>query len=101
MAHTLDYANKPPNYKTYKKRAEKNFPNSKMISEEEFSELVKQECYYCGKKGTNGIDRVDNLQGYVLSNCVPCCKHYNYVKGDLSIKDFNIWKKRFIRKQTL
>ena len=32
-------------------------------------------------------------------NCVPCCKHCNYVKGDLSIGDFEIWTKRFVGKQ--
>jgi hypothetical protein len=101
MAHTLDYANKPPNYKAYKKRAEKNFPDSEMISENEFSILSEQECHYCGKEGPNGIDRVDNLKGYISENCVPCCKHCNYVKGDLSIEDFNTWKQRFIRKQSV
>jgi len=101
MPHTLEYANKPPNYKSYKKRAEKNFPNEKMISEKEFNLLVEKDCYYCGEKGPNGIDRVDNLKGYIKGNCVPCCKHCNYVKGDLSIKDFNIWKNRFVAMQSL
>ncbi len=100
MAHTLDYANKPPNYKAYKKRAENNFPNDKMISEAEFDLITDEDCHYCGKKGPNGIDRVDNSQGYIKTNCVSCCKHCNYVKGDLSVDDFNIWKVRFIRKQS-
>lgn len=101
MAHTLDYANKPPNYNAYRKRAEKNFPTDKMISENVFNSIAKMVCHYCGKSGPNGIDRVDNSKGYLKTNCVPCCKHCNYVKGDLSIADFEIWTKRFVRKQSL
>jgi hypothetical protein len=39
----------------------------------------------------NGLDRVDNKVGYVLSNVVPCCKICNRAKGDLSIQDFEQW----------
>ena len=101
MAHTLDYANKPPNYNAYKKRADKNFPNENMISEKKFNLIALNDCHYCGKKGPNGTDRVDNSKGYMKTNCVPCCKHCNYVKGDLSITDFEIWTNRFVRKQSL
>ena len=101
MAHTLDYANKPPNYNAYKKRAEKNFPTDRMISEKNFNSIAVNDCHYCEKTGPNGIDRVDNAKGYIKTNCVPCCKHCNYVKGDLSITDFEIWTKRFVRKQGL
>ena len=101
MAHSLDYANKPPNYNSYKKRSEKNFTGEEMISETEFNLIAETECHYCGKAGPNGIDRFDNLKGYIKSNCVPCCKHCNYVKGDLSITDFEIWSKRFVKKQSV
>lgn len=103
MAHTLDYANKPPDYNSYKKRAanNSNFKNEEMISKTEFDLIVFNDCHYCGKKGPNGIDRNDNSKGYINGNCVPCCKHCNYVKGDLSIKDFNTWTKRFVKKQSL
>lgn len=99
MAHTLDYKNNPPNYRDYKKRAERNFPTEVMISFEEFSLIVKCECHYCGKDGPNGIDRQDNQRGYTKDNCVSCCKHCNYVKGDLSLEDFKIWTSRFVNKQ--
>ena len=99
MAHTLDYAKNPPNYKSYKERAAKNFPRDKMISETEFKSIVEKECHYCGKEGPNGIDRYDNSTGYTKENCVSCCKHCNYVKGDLSIPDFSIWTQRFVLKQ--
>lgn len=53
---------------------------------DQFKKIIKEDCYYCGLKPTNelnrqfdkikysGIDRVDNTIGYILSNCVPCCK---------------------------
>ena len=100
MEHSLDYKN-PPNYSSYRKRSNERFSNDEVfITEEEFKTLSEQECYYCGKEGPNGIDRVDNTRGYKKDNCVPCCKHCNYVKGDLSKSDFNIWKNRFVKKQS-
>lgn len=99
MAHTLDYANKPPSYNTYKKRAEKTFSNQSMITKDEFENIASESCHYCGKEGPNGIDRVDNTVGYTKKNCVACCKHCNYVKGDLSLEDFKTWTKRFVTKQ--
>lgn len=96
--HTLDYKN-PPKYNTYKKRAIEKWPSEKYISEEQFNEISSKDCIYCGKQGPNGIDRIDNKFGYIHSNCVPACKHCNYVKGDLSIDDFNTWKIRFVKKQ--
>ncbi len=99
MTHKLDYANKPPKYNNYKNRAKNKFPNDKMISKEEFNAIAEKACHYCGKKGPNGIDRTDNLKGYTKTNCVACCKHCNYVKGDLSITDFKKWTERFVKKQ--
>lgn len=52
-----------------------------------FTELVKQPCYYCKltqeDKGFNGIDRKNCYEGYILSNCVSCCRICNYMKGTL------------------
>lgn len=62
------------------------------LNKEEFINLIRSNCFYCdsfpknvinyyGKKYYyNGIDRVDNDEGYVLSNCVPCCKLCNSKK---------------------
>jgi hypothetical protein len=99
MAHTLDYQS-PPKYKTYKKRAEKRFKGQKFLSQEEFNALTAKPCNYCDKSGPNGIDRIDNNIGYIVKNCVPCCKHCNYVKGDLSQADFEKWTARFVKKQS-
>jgi hypothetical protein len=68
--------------------------NAFELSRDEFEELVKQPCNYCGiiqDRGTecfNGVDRVDNAVGYILSNCVSCCKMCNYMKKTLSADVF-------------
>ena len=98
MEHYLDYKN-PPKYKTYLKRHEQKFGDKNAISEEEFYELSSKNCYYCGVAGPNGIDRVDSSIGYIKRNCVPCCKHCNYVKGNLSMNHFKEWVKRFVAYQ--
>ena len=94
----------------YKKRATKtkivfNIPVGK------FKELTQLNCYYCGlppersvvkgqgKNGTkfngdyiyNGIDRVDNSKGYIISNCVPCCTICNRAKNNLPQSVFLEW----------
>lgn len=43
--------------------------------------LLTQPCYLCGKDAT-GIDRVDNMKGYLIDNCQPCCKRCNFYKRD-------------------
>ena len=61
------------------------------ISQEEFNKIVKETCHYCNviqKRGFNGIDRLDSNKGYVLDNCVSCCKTCNYMKCSLSTDVF-------------
>ena len=56
------------------------------LSLEQFETIVKSPCEYCGTiqdKGFNGIDRMDQKQGYVIENCVSCCKLCNFMKGAL------------------
>ena len=60
-------------------------------------------CYYCGvppfqtKKYRgrtftyNGIDRVDNLQGYTNTNTVSCCRICNVAKNQMGQQDFLKW----------
>jgi hypothetical protein len=70
----------------------------------QFYKLILGDCSYCGspprkrsfkvnkKRVTgrlNGVDRVDNNLGYVDSNCVSCCSDCNYIKGELSEKEFH------------
>ena len=69
---------------------------------EEFLEITTRPCYLCGalpaqikrgggRKGDyvyNGIDRVDNDEGYKHGNVEACCKTCNFLKGQLSLAEF-------------
>jgi 5-methylcytosine-specific restriction endonuclease McrA len=65
----------------------------------EFIKLTSSNCFYCGKKPQqvvngiipyiyNGIDRVDNNKGYLIENCVSCCKECNRSKNIMSSTKF-------------
>jgi len=61
------------------------------ISEKCFSEIIQNNCVYCGQESKvkrNGIDRIDNKQGYVKGNLSPCCFRCNQMKGKLSVSEF-------------
>lgn len=63
------------------------------LLENEFDKIKKKkQCYICGKENsnyhTNGIDRKDNNEGYVLSNCQLCCGDCNYLKKNYNYDDF-------------
>ena len=61
------------------------------ISQEEFNTLVKEPCHYCNiiqERGFNGVDRLHSNVGYVMDNCVSCCKTCNYMKCSLSADVF-------------
>jgi hypothetical protein len=77
------------------------------LSKERFKELTQLNCYYCGRKPNqlyyrrknggyigNGIDRVNNNDGYIEENVVPCCRQCNYAKGSMHIDDFEKWIKK-------
>lgn len=75
--------------KSYKSTATKN-NRSWELSDEQAFDLMLSDCFYCGAKPnpTNGIDRVNNEEGYTYSNVVSCCKWCNYSKRDLKVEDF-------------
>jgi len=61
----------------------------------EFSYLISQPCFYCNNISNswndfkyNGLDRLDNNLPHLKSNIVPCCKHCNYAKRNMSFIDF-------------
>ncbi len=56
--------------------------------EEYFNLFYNKSCFYCGKDNASGLDRIDNNQGYILENCVACCKNCNIAKSNYSVKDF-------------
>lgn len=94
-------------YKLYEKRA-KDANRKFSLNMQEEEKLFKSNCYYCGvepkqswdsgplhgKYLYNGIDRVDNSKGYVIDNCVPCCRPCNVAKGASSPEDFREWVQR-------
>lgn len=57
------------------------------LTEDQFNNIISKSCYLCGiatsDQNTNGIDRFDNNNGYVLENCKTCCGHCNILKKDL------------------
>ena len=75
---------------------------------ETFGRVTSSPCFYCGaepastmrsqsKRVTyqyNGVDRLDNTQGYVLGNVVACCKQCNFSKREQSAHEFMTWALR-------
>ena len=45
--------------------------------------ISNKPCYYCGKIGDIGCDRVDNKKGHTKDNVIPSCYICNVVRGDL------------------
>ena len=90
-------------FSSYKRNA-KNKNNEFELTRDEFRKITKQKCHYCGclpaqrqkTKGGhgeyvyNGLDRVANSKGYLLSNIVACCEICNKMKRTLSIEEFLI-----------
>ena len=93
------------NYNNYKYKIKSQTNKEFNLSFEEFTNLTKQNCKYCGAKPIfperfknefknrdityfNGIDRIDSSKGYDLNNCVPCCKTCNAMKSDLELNTF-------------
>lgn len=59
---------------------------------EQFEEITSRPCYYCGEYTEDreycGIDRVDNVIGYVLANCISCCAMCNYMRHKLTLEKY-------------
>jgi hypothetical protein len=97
----------------YKKGAERRNLEFNLTIEE-FEKIVTGDCYYCGvslpalAKGLGkssgdfkytGIDRKNNLIGYVKYNCVSCCWMCNNMKGSSNEKDFLLHIKKIYEYQ--
>ena len=63
-----------------------------VLTKEQFIKFTLENCYYCNKENSeshnNGIDRKDNKIGYIIKNCVSCCRECNYMKGSLTEDEF-------------
>ena len=91
-----------------------NNPDEIIISFEDYCDLIKNNCIYCGLEPNrkikdrlnrdklmsdtivtvNGIDRFDSKKGYTKENSVPCCFECNRSKSDMSEIDFLNFIKR-------
>lgn len=87
--------------RSYKRQA-RNRKLEWSLSDTEALELFSKPCFYCNVEFSNncksnvktyetsfsynGIDRVDNSQGYVVENCVPCCRRCNSIKKNIPVK---------------
>jgi hypothetical protein len=83
------------------------------LSLSHFRGLIKMPCHYCGTENScttkkhketythNGVDRLDNIIGYTVDNCVPCCKICNMAKFNLSLADFEDWMQRLFKAMNL
>lgn len=59
------------------------------LTEEEFIAFWQLPCTYCGDNiETIGLDRVDNQEGYNMSNVIPCCTRCNRMKSDMGCREF-------------
>ena len=94
-------------YSGYKTKCKKKGLDFK-ISKELFMKMIILNCHYCdsvpsndkksanntGDFSYNGIDRIDNDNGYIDGNIVTCCKICNYAKNTMSYDDFLSWIKK-------
>lgn len=100
-------SNKRSWLKKYKRRAKENKVDF-ALTDDQFYDICSRNCFYCDSRPTprshgyvtkkdvgqyfaNGIDRIDPNKGYLLENCVPCCKVCNFMKTNKSM-DFFISK---------
>ena len=76
-------------YNKYKSSA-KERNHEFYLTKYEFETLIISNCAYCGKQG-GGIDRIDSKIGYLLGNCLPCCKRCNNKKNCMLLIRYIVW----------
>jgi hypothetical protein len=95
-------------YSLYRSRAKRKGYRF-ALTKAQFKALIDSNCFYCGAKPGqvyraanesslpykyNGIDRVDNVQGYTAENTVPACGVCNKAKNTMTQKEFYAWVDR-------
>ena len=77
-----DCYNNCPKYKySIYKRDARNRKYKWDLTREEFTLLFNGQCHYCGQSPAQGVDRMDNDQGYTPNNAVSCCRKCNNMKS--------------------
>lgn len=68
------------------------------LSDDLFERVVTSACHYCGFVADppfiNGVDRIDNTEGYTPANIVTACAQCNYAKRHQSVAEFLTWVDR-------
>jgi hypothetical protein len=90
-------------YRRYKDNA-KNRDLEFDLSISNFRKFIFDNCFYCGsppapcslkrkfsENNANGIDRKDNVCGYILENSITCCFICNRAKNSMDYEDFISW----------
>lgn len=80
------------NYRSNAKIRGRSFDLDRVL----FEDLVTDNCFYCGAAPAphNGIDRVNNGDGYRFGNVVTCCRVCNLAKRAMSVDEFTAWATR-------
>ncbi len=80
-------SSRKPYYSSYLKKAtERNYCFE--LSQEDFNDIINDNCYICGKEYCYGIDRYNNNIGYIESNVKPCCGQCNIMKKTMEYSEF-------------
>ena len=75
-------------YRAYKASAEKRNLVFE-LTKDDFKSFWQKPCYYCDAPiELIGIDRKDNSLGYILDNCLSCCKYCNKGKSDSTYEEY-------------
>ncbi len=79
------------NHSAYQKRAIRKQLDF-LLTKPEFDMLIHNDCYICGKKTIdghiNGVDRINNNEGYTLNNVQSCCGECNFMKKSYNLEEF-------------
>ena len=73
-------------FQSYKSNAKSRNLDFK-LSYEEFKVLLLKNCYYCDDV-SQGVDRINNNQGYTVENSVSCCTTCNFMKNTHTLGNF-------------
>lgn len=95
------------NYTNYKKITIEKRNMEFHITQAQWDEITRQQCYLCGYNSIGGIglDRVNNsVREYTIKNVKPCCGSCNVMKCDFTLEEFKekcktvakIWEKKSI-----
>ena len=59
-----------------------------LLSQIEFENLIKSDCFICKKGPNNTIDRFNCNKPFEIKNCFTVCRVCKFLKKELTLKDF-------------